>query len=106
MNRPGKIVCVGRNYVEHAAELGNIVPKMPLLSLKPPSAVIPDGGTIVLPAVSRKVEHEAEIGTGNRHGVDRGNVVKVLGVDRVDPKVEVRVDRAAPAVDLVPHRTR
>ena len=62
MNRPGKIVCVGRNYVEHAAELGNIVPKMPLLFLKPPSAVIPDGGTIVLPAVSRKVEHEAEIG--------------------------------------------
>jgi len=62
VNRPGKIVCVGRNYVEHAAELGNKVPKIPLLFFKPPSAVIPDGGEIVLPAASQKVEHEGEIG--------------------------------------------
>ena len=62
MNRPGKIVCVGRNYVEHATELGNIVPKRPLLFLKPPSAVISDGDEIVLPAASGQVEHEGEIG--------------------------------------------
>jgi len=60
--RPGKIVCVGRNYVEHAAELGNVVPERPLLFLKPPSAVIDDGEPIVLPPESRRVEHEGEIG--------------------------------------------
>jgi 2-keto-4-pentenoate hydratase/2-oxohepta-3-ene-1,7-dioic acid hydratase in catechol pathway len=62
VQRPGKIVCVGRNYVEHAKELGNTVPDQPLLFLKPPSAVIWDGETIVLPAASRRVEHEGEIG--------------------------------------------
>ncbi len=62
MRRPGKIVCVGRNYVEHAKELGNAVPKEPLLFLKPPSAVIFDGEPIRLPAMSRQVEHEGEIG--------------------------------------------
>ena len=62
MNRPGKIVCVGRNYVEHAEELGNVVPERPLLFLKPPSAVIDDREPIVLPRESRRVEHEGEIG--------------------------------------------
>ncbi len=62
MVRPGKIVCVGRNYRAHAAELGNAVPERPLLFLKPPSAVIGDGEPIVLPAASRRVEHEGEIG--------------------------------------------
>jgi 2-keto-4-pentenoate hydratase/2-oxohepta-3-ene-1,7-dioic acid hydratase in catechol pathway len=60
--RPGKIVCVGRNYREHAKELGNEVPKEPLIFLKPPSSVVWDGEPIVLPAVSSKVEHEGEIG--------------------------------------------
>ena len=60
--RPGKIVCVGRNYREHARELGNEVPVEPLLFLKPPSSVIADGAAIVLPTVSTQVEHEAEIG--------------------------------------------
>ena len=60
--RPGKIVCVGRNYREHAKELGNEVPAEPLLFLKPPSSVVGDGEPIVLPAASQKVEHEAEIG--------------------------------------------
>ena len=55
-------MCVGRNYREHAAELGNAVPERPLLFLKPPSAVIGDGDAIVLPAASRRVEHEGEIG--------------------------------------------
>ncbi len=62
MRRPGKIVCVGRNYVEHARELGNEVPKEPLLFLKPPSAVVFDGEPILLPDMSRQVEHEGEIG--------------------------------------------
>jgi 2-keto-4-pentenoate hydratase/2-oxohepta-3-ene-1,7-dioic acid hydratase in catechol pathway len=62
VRRPGKIVCVGRNYVEHAKELGNEVPKEPLLFLKPPSAVIFDGEPIRLPDMSRQVEHEGEIG--------------------------------------------
>ncbi len=60
--RPGKIVAIGRNYVEHAAELGNPVPKQPLLFLKPPSSVIGDGDAIVLPPESKQVEHEGEIG--------------------------------------------
>jgi 2-keto-4-pentenoate hydratase/2-oxohepta-3-ene-1,7-dioic acid hydratase in catechol pathway len=58
---PGKIVCVGRNYVEHAKELGNEVPKMPLIFLKPPSSVIASGGIIILPPQSAQVEHEAEL---------------------------------------------
>lgn len=62
MKRPGKIVCVGRNYAAHARELGHDVPERPLVFLKPPSAVIGPGDAIVLPAVSRRVEHEAEIG--------------------------------------------
>jgi 2-keto-4-pentenoate hydratase/2-oxohepta-3-ene-1,7-dioic acid hydratase in catechol pathway len=60
--RPGKIVCVGRNYREHAKELGNEVPREPLIFLKPPSSVIWDGEPIVLPAASSRVEHEGEIG--------------------------------------------
>lgn len=60
--RPGKIIGVGRNYIEHAAELGNTVPKQPLLFLKPPSAVIADGEAIVLPPESVQIEFEGEIG--------------------------------------------
>ena len=60
--RPGKIVCVGRNYRDHAKELGNEVPKEPLLFLKPPSSVIGDGETIILPPASSRVEYEGEIG--------------------------------------------
>ena len=61
--RPSKIVCIGRNYVEHAKELGNAVPdKEPLFFLKPPSSLIGDGEAIVLPPQSSQVEHEGEIG--------------------------------------------
>jgi len=60
--QPGKIVCVGRNYVEHAQEMGNEVPKAPLLFLKPPSSILRDGDAIVMPRVSQKVEFEGEIG--------------------------------------------
>ena len=58
---PSKIVCVGRNYAEHAAELGNEVPSSPLLFLKAPSAVIGDGDTIAIPTQSAHVEHEGEL---------------------------------------------
>jgi 2-keto-4-pentenoate hydratase/2-oxohepta-3-ene-1,7-dioic acid hydratase in catechol pathway len=58
---PTKIVCVGRNYREHAAELGNEMPAEPLLFLKAPSSVIAHEETIVLPAYSERVEHEGEL---------------------------------------------
>jgi 2-keto-4-pentenoate hydratase/2-oxohepta-3-ene-1,7-dioic acid hydratase in catechol pathway len=60
--RPSKIVCVGRNYREHAAELGNKMPEEPLLFLKAPSAIISSGEEIVLPGASQQVEHEGELG--------------------------------------------
>ena len=60
-SQPSKIVCVGRNYVEHAKELGNEVPKVPLIFLKPPSAIISNGETVMLPPQSQQVEHEAEL---------------------------------------------
>jgi 2-keto-4-pentenoate hydratase/2-oxohepta-3-ene-1,7-dioic acid hydratase in catechol pathway len=59
---PSKIVCVGRNYREHAAELGNKMPDEPLLFLKAPSAVIASGDPIELPGASQQVEHEGELG--------------------------------------------
>jgi 2-keto-4-pentenoate hydratase/2-oxohepta-3-ene-1,7-dioic acid hydratase in catechol pathway len=59
--QPSKIVCVGRNYAAHARELGNDVPKYPLLFFKPPSSLIGPDDAIVMPAVSQQVEYESEI---------------------------------------------
>ncbi len=59
---PSKIICVGRNYRAHAAELGNDVPTEPMLFMKPPSALIGHGEAIVLPEQSERVEHEGELG--------------------------------------------
>jgi 2-keto-4-pentenoate hydratase/2-oxohepta-3-ene-1,7-dioic acid hydratase in catechol pathway len=59
---PTKIVCVGRNYAEHAKELGNEVPKDPLIFLKPPSSLIASGDAIVYPALSQRVDFEGELG--------------------------------------------
>jgi 2-keto-4-pentenoate hydratase/2-oxohepta-3-ene-1,7-dioic acid hydratase in catechol pathway len=59
---PSKVVCVGRNYREHAAELGNKMPDEPLLFLKAPSSVIASGDSIELPSASQQVEHEGELG--------------------------------------------
>jgi 2-keto-4-pentenoate hydratase/2-oxohepta-3-ene-1,7-dioic acid hydratase in catechol pathway len=59
---PSKVVCVGRNYREHAAELGNKMPEEPLLFLKAPSSIIGNGDTIELPPESKRVEHEGELG--------------------------------------------
>src|SRR6202521_3733060 len=59
--QPSKIVCVGRNYAAHAAELGNEVPKEPLIFLKPPSSIVGPGEPIVLTPQSQRVEHEGEL---------------------------------------------
>jgi 2-keto-4-pentenoate hydratase/2-oxohepta-3-ene-1,7-dioic acid hydratase in catechol pathway len=59
---PTKIVCVGRNYPEHARELGNEVPAEPLIFLKPPSSLIASGDNIVYPALSQRVDYEGELG--------------------------------------------
>lgn len=58
---PGKIVCVGRNYADHAKELGNEAPSEPILFLKPPSALLAPGGTIVRPPASQRVDFEGEL---------------------------------------------
>jgi 2-keto-4-pentenoate hydratase/2-oxohepta-3-ene-1,7-dioic acid hydratase in catechol pathway len=58
---PSKIICVGRNYKDHAAEMGNDLPKEPLLFLKPPSTLLPPHGTIILPALSIRVDYEGEL---------------------------------------------
>ncbi len=85
--RPGKIVCVGRNYREHAKELGNEVPREPLIFLKPPSSVVWEGDAIELPGASEKVEYEGEIGI-------------VIG-DRMKGVPEERASRAIRAIIAV-----
>ena len=62
LEKPSKIVCVGRNYAAHAKELGNDVPAEPLIFLKPPSSLVAGGASIRLPRVSKQVEYEGEIG--------------------------------------------
>lgn len=65
-----KIVCIGRNYREHAKELGNEVPGEPVIFLKPASALVPAGGPIRLPSFSQDVHHEIELVylIARRHG--------------------------------------
>src|SRR5437879_7834896 len=58
---PSKIVCIGRNYAAHAAEMGNEVPKEPLIFLRPPSSIIGPEEAIVLTKYSQRVEHEGEL---------------------------------------------
>ncbi len=58
---PSKILCVGRNYRAHAAELGQEVPEKPLIFLKPPSSLLPHRGTVLLPPESARVDHEGEL---------------------------------------------
>jgi 2-keto-4-pentenoate hydratase/2-oxohepta-3-ene-1,7-dioic acid hydratase in catechol pathway len=60
--RPSKIVCMGRNYRDHATELGNEVPVEPLIFLKVPSSLLPTGGTIRRPKISQRVDFEGELG--------------------------------------------
>lgn len=56
-----KIICIGRNYGDHAKELGNTVPDEPVVFLKPESALIPVGGPIMLPSFSNDIHHEIEL---------------------------------------------
>jgi 2-keto-4-pentenoate hydratase/2-oxohepta-3-ene-1,7-dioic acid hydratase in catechol pathway len=58
---PSKIICVGRNYRDHASELGNEVPAEPLIFFKPPSSILRPGGAIVLPSFSERVDYEGEL---------------------------------------------
>lgn len=59
---PSKIVCVGRNYAEHAKELGNDIPTEPLIFLKPPSSLVADGDDVVYPKLSSNLHYEGELG--------------------------------------------
>jgi 2-keto-4-pentenoate hydratase/2-oxohepta-3-ene-1,7-dioic acid hydratase in catechol pathway len=87
---PSKIVCVGRNYRDHAKEMGNDVPKEPLIFLKPPSSLLEPGAPIVLPPESERVEFEGEVGVvvGRRlrnasEGEARGAIRGVVAVNDV-----------------------
>jgi len=60
--RPSKIICVGRNYRAHAAELGNEVPQEPLLFFKPPSSLLASGENILRPRISQRTDYEGELG--------------------------------------------
>jgi 2-keto-4-pentenoate hydratase/2-oxohepta-3-ene-1,7-dioic acid hydratase in catechol pathway len=79
---PSKVVCVGRNYAEHAAELGNDLPTEPLLFLKPSTSVIGHRDVVRLPPQSVQVEHEAElavvIGAPGARRVDRATAAKAI----------------------------
>jgi 2-keto-4-pentenoate hydratase/2-oxohepta-3-ene-1,7-dioic acid hydratase in catechol pathway len=78
---PSKILGIGRNYVDHAKELGSDVPSEPLLFLKPPSALLGPGGTVHLPPESERVDHEGELGVviGRRcRRVSRADALSVV----------------------------
>lgn len=80
--RPSKIIGIGRNYLEHARELGNDMPVVPILFFKPPTSLIATGDTILLPSVSTRVEFEAEIGVviGKRvRNVDQSGAERAIG---------------------------
>lgn len=78
MLRPSKIVCVGRNYRAHAAEMGNDVPKEPLLFLKPPSSIIHEGEAIRLHPVSTHIEFEGEIGLVIGHRISKASEAEAM----------------------------
>jgi len=82
--RPSKIVCVGRNYREHAAELGNAVPGEPLLFFKPPSSLLAPGSEIRRPKLSQRVDFEGELAVvigkkGYKLGADEDVRPYILG---------------------------
>ncbi len=61
MLRAGKLLCIGKNYARHAAEMKSAVPEEPVVFLKPATALVGHGGAVVLPAMSREVHHEVEL---------------------------------------------
>ena len=82
VDRPGKIVCIGRNYREHARELGNEVPAEPLFFLKPSTSIIHDGDSILLPSQSERVEFEGEIGIVIGKSLTKASEADALGAIR------------------------
>jgi len=78
---PTKIVAVGRNYADHAAELGNPVPEVPVIFLKPPTAVVGPLQSVRLPPMSREVHHEAEL------AVVIGTVTRNVRIEDVGPHI-------------------
>ncbi len=78
---PSKILCVARNYVDHAKEMGTAVPEEPIFFLKPTTSLLPGGGTILLPRESKRVEVETELaailGAGGRD-VDAGDAMRLV----------------------------
>lgn len=81
-SEPSKVVCVGRNYAEHAAELGSTLPKEPLIFLKPPSAIIAPEESIVLTPLSERVDYEGELAV-----VMRQNCRQLKALDDVRPYI-------------------
>jgi 2-keto-4-pentenoate hydratase/2-oxohepta-3-ene-1,7-dioic acid hydratase in catechol pathway len=79
---PSKIVCVGRNYKDHASEMGNDVPPEPLIFLKPPSAIIAPEEPIVMPPSSKRVDYEGEIGV-----IIGRKCFRLGGIDAVEPYI-------------------
>lgn len=79
--RVGKIVCIGQNYAAHIKEMKAEVPSSPVFFLKPTTALIPDGGDVVLPSISRDVHHEVELTV--LIGKDGKNVSQDSAMERV-----------------------
>lgn len=80
---PSKILCIGRNYRDHATELGNEIPKEPLLFLKPPSSLLAPNGVVRLPSLSKRVDYEGEL------AIVMGRRCSRLGPDD-DPRPYIR----------------
>ena len=80
--RPSKMVCIGLNYVKHAAELGAPLPEEPLIFFKPPSSLIGSGEPIVMPKASEQVDFEGEIGV--RIGKQARNISATSAWEYVD----------------------
>lgn len=80
--RPGKLICIGRNYARHAAEMGSDVPDHPMIFLKPSTSLVGNGGRVVIPSLTQDVHHEVElvvvIGRGGK------NIAEEHALDHVD----------------------
>ena len=81
--RPGKLLCIGRNYARHADEMGGDAPSEPMVFLKPSTALVRSGGAVVLPPQSEEVHHEVElvavIGAGGKHIAEEDALGHVAG---------------------------
>lgn len=102
--RPGKILCIGRNYAEHVREMGDVadLPEEPVVFLKPSTALVGSGEAVVIPGLSREVHHEVEIvlviGTRGRHIPEQQAMAHVaayaLGLDMTARDLQARAKAA------------